>query len=127
MKLDVVFTPAYAGDPATATVSVAVYTDIKVEKVDSHTVRVTFARPTPFWAEPFVGSFGMILPKHVCEQHFGLKHVEINEYTEIAGLCRHGQHWYRLCIRTDQHPHRTWCHVIVDENEKITGLRLEPS
>jgi peptide/nickel transport system substrate-binding protein len=32
-------------------VTVATYKDIKVEKVDSHTVRVTFPKPTPFWAE----------------------------------------------------------------------------
>ena len=37
---DVLFTAAYAGDPATATVTVAVYKDIKVEKIDSHTVRI---------------------------------------------------------------------------------------
>lgn len=73
---DVVFTGAYAGDPATATVTVAVYKDIKVEKVDSHTVRITFAKPTPFWAEPFVGSFGMILPKHVFEPYMGAKSRE---------------------------------------------------
>ncbi|HLL10371.1 MAG TPA: peptide ABC transporter substrate-binding protein, partial [Rubrivivax sp.] len=73
---DVLFTAAYAGDPATATVTVAVYKDIKVEKVDSHTVRITFPKPTPFWAEPFVGSFGMILPKHVFEPFTGAKSRE---------------------------------------------------
>jgi peptide/nickel transport system substrate-binding protein len=73
---DVVFTAAYAGDPATATVTVAVYKDIKVEKVDTHTVRVTYAKPTPFWAEAFVGSFGMILPKHVFEPYVGAKSRE---------------------------------------------------
>jgi peptide/nickel transport system substrate-binding protein len=73
---DVLFTAAYAGDPASATVSVAVYKDIKVEKVDSHTVRVTFPKPTPFWAEPFVGSYGMILPKHVFEPFTGAKSRE---------------------------------------------------
>jgi peptide/nickel transport system substrate-binding protein len=31
---------------------ISTYKDIKVEKVDSHTVRVTFPKPTPFWAEP---------------------------------------------------------------------------
>ena len=55
---DVVFTADYAGDPATATVTVATYKDLKVEKIDSHTVRVTYAKPTPFWAEAFIGSFG---------------------------------------------------------------------
>jgi len=73
---DVVFTAAYAGDPATATVTVATYKDLKVEKVDSHTVRVTYARPTPFWAEAFTGSFGMILPKHVFEPFIGAKSRE---------------------------------------------------
>ena len=73
---DVLFTAAYAGDAATSTVSVAVYKDIKVEKVDSHTVRVTFPKATPFWAEPFVGSSGMILPKHVFEPFIGAKSRE---------------------------------------------------
>ena len=26
-----------------------------VDKLDSHTVRVVFEKPTPFWAEPFCG------------------------------------------------------------------------
>jgi len=47
---DVLFTAEYAGNPATSTVTVAVYQDLKVEKIDSHTVRVVFAKPTPFWA-----------------------------------------------------------------------------
>jgi len=73
---DVVFTAAYAGDPATATVTVATYKDLKVEKVDSHTVKVTYARPTPFWAEALTGSQGMILPKHVFEPFIGAKSRE---------------------------------------------------
>ncbi len=68
---DVVFTAKYAGDPATSTVTVGTYKDIKVEKVDSHTVRVVYPKPTPFWAEALVGSFGMILPKHVFEPFTG--------------------------------------------------------
>jgi peptide/nickel transport system substrate-binding protein len=47
----VVFTAAYAGDPAAAMVTVATYRDIKVTKIDSHTVRVDYPKPTPFWAE----------------------------------------------------------------------------
>jgi len=73
---DVVFTAAYAGDPATATVTVATYKDLKVEKVDSHTVRVIYPKPTPYWAEAFTGSFGMILPKHVFEPYIGAKSRE---------------------------------------------------
>ena len=70
---DVVFTAQYAGDPATATVTVGTYRDLKVEKVDSHTVRVVFAKPTPFWAEPLVGTVGMILPKHLFADFIGAK------------------------------------------------------
>jgi peptide/nickel transport system substrate-binding protein len=32
---------------------------------------VRFAKPTPFWAEPFVGPIGMIIPKHLFEPYKG--------------------------------------------------------
>ncbi|MET4513473.1 peptide ABC transporter substrate-binding protein [Bradyrhizobium sp. I1.7.5] len=64
---DVVFTWTYAADLATAAYSTGSYKDITVEKIDDHTVKVLFKAPTPFWADPFVGSVGQILPKH----HFG--------------------------------------------------------
>jgi peptide/nickel transport system substrate-binding protein len=64
---DVVFTWEYAADPATAAYTTGAYKDIKVEKIDEHTVKVIFKEPTPFWADAFVGVAGMILPKH----HFG--------------------------------------------------------
>lgn len=64
---DVVFTWAYAADLATVAYSTGSYKDITVEKIDDHTVKVLFKAPTPFWADPFVGSVGQILPKH----HFG--------------------------------------------------------
>ncbi len=70
---DVVFTAQYAGDPAAAMTTISVYKDIKITKVDSHTVRVDFPKPTPFWAEPLVGSVGLILPKHVFEGYMGAK------------------------------------------------------
>ncbi|MBL8323341.1 MAG: peptide ABC transporter substrate-binding protein [Rubrivivax sp.] len=70
---DVVFTAQYAGDPAAAMTTVSVYRDIKVVKVDSHTVRVEFPKPTPHWAEPLVGAVGPILPKHVFEGFMGAK------------------------------------------------------
>ena len=73
---DVVFTAKYAGDPATSTVTVATYQDLKVIKVDSHTVRVEFAKPTPFWAEPLVGNVGMILPQHIFGDFIGAKSRE---------------------------------------------------
>jgi peptide/nickel transport system substrate-binding protein len=73
---DVVFTARYAGDPASAASTVSVYKDIKVEKVDAHTVRVTYPRPTPYWAEAFTSTFGQILPRHVFESYVGAKSRE---------------------------------------------------
>jgi peptide/nickel transport system substrate-binding protein len=70
---DVVFNWEYAADPATAATTIGSYKDIKVEKIDSHTVKVTFQKPTPFWADPFVGVRGMIIPKHLFEQYKGDK------------------------------------------------------
>jgi peptide/nickel transport system substrate-binding protein len=68
---DCVFTWEYCSDPATASVSIGTYKDVKVEKVDSHTIKITFPKPTPFWADPFVGVRGMIIPKHLFEAYKG--------------------------------------------------------
>ncbi len=62
---DCVFTWEYAKDPATAAVTTGVYKDVQVVKVDSHTVRVTFAKASPFWATAFVAAEGMIIPRHL--------------------------------------------------------------
>src|SRR6516165_5825098 len=68
---DVVFNWQYAADPATAATTSGSYKDVKVEAVDPLTVRVGFAKPTPFWADAFVGQFGMIIPKHLFEHFTG--------------------------------------------------------
>src|SRR6266852_2727522 len=70
---DVVFNWEYARTPETAAVSIASYKDIVVEKIDDFTVRVKFAKPTPFWADAFVGSYGMIIPKHLFADYIGGK------------------------------------------------------
>ena len=70
---DVVFNWEYAKDPATAAVTSGTYQDIKVEKVDDLTVRVLFPKPTPFWADAFVGVRGMIIPKHLFADFSGTK------------------------------------------------------
>lgn len=82
---DVVFTVAYAGDPATSTVTVATYKDLKVDKLDSHTVRITYPKPTPFWAEALTGIYGCILPKHVFEPFVGAKSREAAANTKPVG------------------------------------------
>jgi peptide/nickel transport system substrate-binding protein len=68
---DVVFNWEYAADPATAATTIGSYQDITAEKVDELTVRVRFQKPTPFWADAFVGSRGMIVPKHLFEAYKG--------------------------------------------------------
>ena len=70
---DVVFNWEYAADPATAAVTIGSYRDIKVEKLDPLTVRIRFDKPTPFWADAFVGQRGMIIPKHLFAEYKGAK------------------------------------------------------
>ncbi|MGH7322716.1 MAG: peptide ABC transporter substrate-binding protein [Candidatus Rokuibacteriota bacterium] len=74
---DVVFNWEYAADSATAAVSSGNYTDIKqIDKLDSHTVRLTFKNPTPFWSAAFCGPYGLIIPKHLFEGFRGAKSRE---------------------------------------------------
>ena len=73
---DVVFNWEFCKDPATSSSLISVYRDIVVTKVDSHTVRVTFPKATPFWAEPFVGTSGMIIPRHLFKDYIGAKSRE---------------------------------------------------
>jgi peptide/nickel transport system substrate-binding protein len=70
---DLVFNWEYASDPATAAVTIATYGKIKVDKVDTLTVRLRFDKPTPYWADAFVGSRGKIIPKHLFEAYRGDK------------------------------------------------------
>jgi peptide/nickel transport system substrate-binding protein len=82
---DLVFTWDYARDPATAAVSIAVYRDINVEKVDDLTVRILFDKPTPFWANPFVGAYGCIIPKHLFADYKGAKSREASNNLAPVG------------------------------------------
>jgi peptide/nickel transport system substrate-binding protein len=70
---DVVFNWEYAKDPATAAVTIGSYKDVTVTKVDDFTVKVSFPKPTPFWADAFVGARGMIIPKHLYADYTGGK------------------------------------------------------
>jgi len=75
---DVAFTWEFATDPATAATSAGAYRDVvRVDKLDSHTVKVVFKSPTPFWPIAFclTGS-GLIIPKHVFEPFKGAKSRE---------------------------------------------------
>ena len=71
---DVVFTAQWAGNPATAAITIGFFTDRTVEKIDNHTVRISFKQPTPFWASTFVGI--VVLPRHLFKDYVGDKSRE---------------------------------------------------
>jgi peptide/nickel transport system substrate-binding protein len=61
---DVVFNWEFASDSATAASSGAAYREIaRIDKLDSHSVKVVFRKPQPFWPVVFTGD-GLI-PRHV--------------------------------------------------------------
>ena len=69
---DVVFNWQYAIDPAAAAVTVGNYTEVqRVEKIDSHTVRVVFKEPSPFW--PGLYSSTQLVPRHLFVNFMGAK------------------------------------------------------
>jgi peptide/nickel transport system substrate-binding protein len=70
---DVIFNWQYVADPGTAAFDISTYKDIKVEKIDDFTIKVLFSKPTPFWADPFVGVRGMLVPKHLFADYKGDK------------------------------------------------------
>jgi peptide/nickel transport system substrate-binding protein len=74
---DVVFNWEYVMDPATAAVTSGQYKDIqRIDKLDSHTVKISFKDATPFWSAPFCGPTGMIIPKHLFQAFAGGKSRE---------------------------------------------------
>ncbi|HWM79680.1 MAG TPA: peptide ABC transporter substrate-binding protein, partial [Methylomirabilota bacterium] len=74
---DVIFTWEFAADPATAATSISAYKDLdRVEKLGDHSVKVVFKQPTPFWAEPFCGGAGLVIPKHVFSPYRGARSRE---------------------------------------------------
>ena len=74
---DVIFNWEYAVDPATAAVSSGQYKDIaRIDTLDSHTVKIVFKTPSPFWSAPFCGPTGQIIPQHLFEPFKGAKSRE---------------------------------------------------
>jgi peptide/nickel transport system substrate-binding protein len=75
---DVVFNWEYVMDPATAAVTIGPYRDIvRIDKLDSHTVKIVFKSPAPFWSAPFCGAAnGVIIPKHLFQAFKGDKSRE---------------------------------------------------
>ncbi len=74
---DLVFNWEFAVDPATAAWTIGFYRDIaRIDKMDSHTVKIVFKNPTPFWPIAFCGPGGQIIPKHLFEPFRGAKSRE---------------------------------------------------
>jgi len=68
---DVLFNAAYASDPATAATTGVNFRDIQFIKEGSHTVRVVFDKPTPFWASPYAVT--SLIPRHLFAAYSGAK------------------------------------------------------
>jgi len=63
---DVIFNWQFAIDPANATSTRAGFDEVaRVEKIDSHSVKVVFKKPQPFWQVVFTGDG--LLPRHIFE------------------------------------------------------------
>ncbi|OGA18722.1 MAG: peptide ABC transporter substrate-binding protein [Betaproteobacteria bacterium RIFCSPLOWO2_02_FULL_66_14] len=70
---DCVFNWEYARDPETAAITIGWYQDINVVKRDDYTVRIEFRKPTPFWADAFIGGRGLQIPRHLFERYRGAR------------------------------------------------------
>lgn len=71
---DVVFTYEFISNPEIGATSAGNYEAVQgVEALDDQTVKVTFTEPTAAWYLPFVGSEGLILPRHLFAGYLGNK------------------------------------------------------
>lgn len=82
---DLVFNAEYASNPETGAYTLSTYRNVNVEKLDDHTVKVTYPGPTPIWADAFVSTRGMIIPKHIFEKYTGAAAREAPENLKPVG------------------------------------------
>lgn len=68
---DLVATWEFARHPETGAFTAGSFKPITVRKLDSHTVRIGFEHPTPFWADAFVSQ--MVLPRRHFAAWIGAK------------------------------------------------------
>jgi peptide/nickel transport system substrate-binding protein len=72
---DVVFTWELLRDPDAAAFSIGTYQPIKLaRRIDSHTVRLEFSKPTPAWSDAFVAD--VVLPRKHFAAYMGAKSRE---------------------------------------------------
>ena len=83
---DVVFTYEFISNPDTGAISTEFYDEIeRVEALDDLTVRITFRQPTPTLYQPFIGTGGMILPKHIFQDYVGVRSRSAPGNTQPVG------------------------------------------
>lgn len=69
---DVIFTHKFISNPQVGTTTSGTYEIIKdIEKIDDHTIKINFKSVTPGWYSVFVGTEGMILPRHIFQDYNG--------------------------------------------------------
>jgi len=69
---DVIFTYEFISNPKVGTTTSGTYEIIKnIEKIDDHTIKINFKSVTPGWYSVFVGTEGMILPRHIFQGYNG--------------------------------------------------------
>jgi peptide/nickel transport system substrate-binding protein len=71
---DCLFNWRYANDPAAAATTIGGFRGYALERLDDHTVRVVFERPTPFWERAL--GLDMLVPRHRFEAFMGAKSRE---------------------------------------------------
>lgn len=71
---DVIFNWQYAIEPTAATVTAGSYRNMKMEKIDTHTLRVVFAAPSPFWPGQY--SQVLLVPRHLFGSFTGARSRE---------------------------------------------------
>ena len=83
---DLVFNWEYATDPTTAAVTSGAFPDVvRIDKLDSYTVKIGFKRPQPFPYVAFCGPTGQIIPKHLFEPFKGPKSREAPANLKAVG------------------------------------------
>jgi peptide/nickel transport system substrate-binding protein len=80
---DVIFNWRFATNPDTAAITSGAYLGMKLEMIDSHTVRVIFDKPTPFWPRTY--SLVLLIPKHLFEPYIGSKSREAPQNLKPVG------------------------------------------
>lgn len=67
---DVLFTYEFVNNPEVGAPTVGNYATIeRLEVIDEFTIKLHFKDVNPAWAIPFVGRWGMILPRHIFEEY----------------------------------------------------------